>query len=190
VSRRFGRNQKRRMREQIAEAELRAQSGEQRAAGAKNQADMLRTMLDLDRGLMRETSDKLQTYKRFFVEVAHKVGTYATIAGVEPKYIGEVMTGPTFRWPVPQDFNPARFDSMSMETAVAFHDELMEVLRVTAVRDHFSDQMHMRVELDGKIIGYSISRSALAKMSAAQIEETIGPEITHALVIEIKRAQR
>jgi hypothetical protein len=192
MSRRFGRNQKRRMREQIAEAEFRAQSGEQRAAAAQNHADMLRTMLDLERGLMRETNDKLQTYKRFFVDVAHKVGAYATIAGVAPKRMGEVMFGPTFRWPVRQkmDFDPARFDSMSMASAVAIHDELMEVLSVTAVHDHFANQMHMRVAMADKCMGYSISRSALTKMSALQLADQIGPEITRALVEAIKGERR
>lgn len=172
MSRRFGRNQKRRMREQIAQEE-------QRAAQASNQATMMRTMLELERGLMRETSDKLRDLEEFFGLVAARVGEYATISGLEPKYIRDMPRFDQWRTPVqtPAPIEPFSFENISAMDTVTIQDEIMRLLEIDVVRDNFAHQLHVRGLLgDGKI-GYSISESALRRMTQQEITDRLVPEI-------------
>lgn len=175
MSRRFGRNQKRHMRDLLAHAEQRAAS-----------LDEARRR---ELGLLRSTSDQLATHKQFFADIARKVGQHAIIAGIEPRFMQNMPTEPQWRMPVTQPMPSfVSFEHASMPDRMTIHDEMMELLEVDAVRDQFSDKLHVRGVLADGRVGYSISRAALRDMTVDELVRQITPELARALVTAIKKA--
>lgn len=178
MSRRFGRNQRRRMREALVEAQqttssavaVAAQRG-RRVNELVDEARDLRTMLD---------------------EIADRVGRYAIAAGVPHNFEARWLQRGKgrFQMDVPPDMPSMCTFGNSMDMTMRFYDETMRLLEVEAVRDDFARQMHCRVTFDEHAIGYAISDHALRNMTAKEIERRIAPEIARLLVAELKGKTR
>lgn len=173
MSKRFGRNQKRRMREALAAAQA--------------TADRLDYARELDQALLRNQSSTISKLREFFLEVGQMVGRASVIAG-EPPFLSNGFDGmrltPFGRHPAMAPTNPPEFEK--------FQDEILRILSIEAIRDTFSKAVHFRVGLADKEAAYGISESALDMMPAEMLESRIAHEIAsqiaEVLVKQIKGA--
>lgn len=174
MSRRFGRNQKRRMREELA-------AKQERVAN-------LETGMAMDRGLLRDQSEKLSNLKEMMGEFAERVGRYAIAEGVPTMFDADWLMrkqsfGMSIEMGVPSfAYHGAMLDSYRV------HDEVMRILDVEVVRNHMARNMHCRLQFDGHQIGYAISDHALVGMTSDELARRITPEVVRMLMLELKRA--
>lgn len=176
MSRRFGRNQKRRMREELA-------AKQERVAN-------LETGMAMDRGLLREQSQKLASLKEMMGEFAERVGRYAIAHDVPTEFQSrnlDLRREPNFRMHAMPAMQLASYGSRSMPDILQMHDEVMAVLDVQVVRDAMSRDLHCRLYFDGHRIGYAISYHALRGLTRAELVRRITPEIAYHLEAELKR---
>lgn len=176
MSKRFGRNQRRRARESIAA--LTARAGE------------LEKGMAMDRGLIRQQSARLAEADAFAREVGAIVGREAVIAG-EP-----VMMD--LRWPRRSAMGPRLVPSKSLgpidfetplPSVVSIQYETLRLLEVDCVADRISRTMHVRVTMDDKTIGYGLTEAALIQMTDREIESRVAPEIARMLAAALKRGR-
>ncbi|RFP19166.1 hypothetical protein [Duganella sp. BJB475] len=179
MSRRFGRNQKRRMRADLAAKESSITS----LVGSRA----------MDQGLMSSQADQISALKDMLQEVREMVGRCAIAAGepVMSDYaprVGETSFQKVAFQP------PLIYADFSMPDNFSLHVETMRLLDVKAIGDSMRSQMHCRVELNGAEEVYSISDSALNRMSIGELENRLVPEIakvlSHQLVGQIIAKRR
>lgn len=176
MSKRFGRNQKRRMREEIAIAKDDARFI---AARAKEYLD--------DRN---QAMGQLRDMQRMLEEIAGMVGRKSLAAGNPTRFEANwLKTGQkNFRLPAPifAQTNYCYGGPSRQEIAVMAHDEIMRLLEVDAVRDPISRAMHVRVMFDDIAMGYALSDSALHAMP----EEVLAEKMINELFPLLKDAIR
>lgn len=182
MSRRFGRNQKRRLR-----AELAAQA--ERVAGLESAHIM-------DRALLADQSDALQQAKEFAAEVAYAVGRNAILAGEPQKLLweGDRRDADRLRIPVWQDDVPATdYGRLPVSAMPLVHNECLRLLEVVAVRDMLRREVHAKVDMAGQQVAYGIGERALAMMTQRELLGRLVPVIAsqlgQALVQAIKGAR-
>jgi hypothetical protein len=176
MSRRFGRNQKRRMREELAAKAERVSN--------------LETGMAMDRVLLRKQGDDLSELRHLLGEFTDRVGRYAIAADIpDPRESRnlDLSRMPNFRMPVPQRA-AINFSNMTVESTAAFCDEVMSVLDVHPVHESMSHDMHCRLTFDGMPIGYAISRHAVRNLTRDELVRRIVPEIAYFLEAELKKA--
>lgn len=176
MSRRFGRNQRRRAREALALAE--------QSLGREMQG---RHMAE---AIARESTATAQTLKRLLGEFASRVGRYAIAEGVPTKFASEWLDRqPNFRLPVmPECDAGAIFSNASMYDTMSICDEVMRVLDVRVVRDHMKRDMHVRLFFDEHRVGYAISDHAVRNLPRAALVDRISREMARMLVNALKEA--
>lgn len=174
MSRRFGRNQRRRAREALVQA---AQSlGQEREARQMAEA------------IARESSARARTLRELLGEFASRVGRYAIAEGVPAKFESDWLgRRPNFRLPVMPEFDvSAIFSNASMYDTMTICDEVMRVLDVEVVRDHMKRDMHVRLYFDEHRVGYALSDHAVRNMTRAELVGRLAPEIATFLVDLLK----
>lgn len=175
MSKRFGRNQRRRAREVLAE-------------------QVKRTHLALE-----EAKDRLSMYhherkqgeqmRQFFEQVALRVGEQAFIArgvnSIELDYPGQNK-----RAAVREEFDY----SASMRTSAETHHMVVETLHhleTRVIRDHFRREMLFEAYIQGKSAGYCLSESLLRQASKEELMQlvwnSIAPQMAHHLSDALKR---
>lgn len=161
MSKRFGRNQKRRMREALAAAQA--------------TADRLEYARELDQALLRNQSSTISQLRDFIGDVGQMVGRASVIAG-EPPFLTNGFDGMQFA-PVDrsQGYVPEAGDSPP--TLEEFQYEILRLLSIEAIRDKFSKTIHFRVGLSDKEAAYGISESALAMMPTEALKNRMAHEI-------------
>lgn len=178
MSRRFGRNQRRRAREAIAAAEGRIEN--------------LSAALECDRALLASQRRKLGEAEAFQREVAEIVGREAIIAG-KPVCLDYEFAryGDSIEF-VPKQSFPAISLLNSVEHAHVerVRSETLHLLDVDVVADELRYQIHARVRLAGSQAGYAISASALRRMPEKKLVPKIAEEIAVLLVRDLKRWMR
>lgn len=158
MSKRFGRNQKRAMREQIKASE---------ASRA------------MDRGLIAEQGRKLRDAEDYQRSVARIVGENAIAAGkpsmMQMTAYGDFQIAPRGqpRMPSYMHSHPVSMDAVRAET--------MRLLHIDVIRDITATQLHCRVMLKDKKAGYAISDLALMQMSKQELRHVIHREIADGL---------
>lgn len=174
MSRRFGRDQRRRAREALALAE---QSLEREILGRQ-----------MAEAIARESTARAQTLKRLLGEFASRVGRYAIAEGVPAKFASEWLDRqPNFRLPVmPECDASAIFSNTSMYDTMSVCDEVMRVLDVRVVRDHMKRDMHVCLYFDEHRVGYAISDHAVRNMPRAALVDLISREMATMLVNAMK----
>lgn len=172
MSRRFGRNQRRRAREALAAEQM-------RAGGIELALSQARRNEDAQASLARALGKCAQ-------EVAAQVGRHALIAGEPSPFEFTLPCGQKKFSMVPHQplmmMDPC--DSLAIDAQL--HHQTMNLLEVEAVRDHFSKQMHCMVRLAGKGAGYSISTAALQQGGRDQLVRTISGQIAEHLLLQIR----
>lgn len=176
MSKRFGRNQRRRAREAIAALE----------AKAANLEEAYRR----ETGLMRDISRRLQDANDHARAVAEIVGSNAIAAGEPITLQYQCMKNARdFRLAVPPmraEYSLMTTQSASMEFIM---DETMHLLQCDAVASLTSHEMHCYVQLANGSIGYAISGAALMQRDNRELIELIVPKIARGLVEAIKKAR-
>ncbi len=186
MSKRFGRNQRRRAREALAQAHAELQERELASRETLRGAEMALVAYI-------EARDKLKEAEDFMREVASIVGRESIIAG-EPTPLMVGMTkdeaasygiGYSPRAEVPT------FDITATDMSIEqMRYEILTVLDVKAVRDVMRACVNLRVTFSDKTIGYTLSQMAIARMTKSELHARLAPEIAHdisrALVNEIK----
>lgn len=175
MSRRFGRNRRRRAREALAYA---AQSLDLEKQGRK-----------MAEAVARESTARVRTLKELLGEFAYRVGRYAIAEGVPAKFTSDWLgRRPNFRLPVMPEFDArAIFSNASMYDTMTICNEVMRVLDVQVVRDHMKRDMHVRLYFDEHRVGYALSDHAVRNLTRAELVSRIAPEIATFLVDLLKK---
>lgn len=175
MSKRFGRNQRRRAREALA--------------SANSSIEGLRIGRTMDAGLLIDMGRRLRDADDFARAVGEMVGREAIIAG-EP-----VDTGLTaYRIDgsmraLPNERVQARPSFDIPMSASNVRIEVLRLLDIKVIADSMSRQMHCHVTLDDKTIAYAISDSALLRMTRSELERRMVPEIARQLADELVKTR-
>lgn len=170
MSKRFGRNQKRHMREQLAQSIKTADCAKNLARAWENAEQAAHDKLIQER---RKQQD-------FMAEISRIVGDAAVIVG-EPEFSQYAY----------RDYDRAlpriSLDSFSFQESLvpqfdAIRAETLRVLECKPLRDHLSRQMQFHFELAGKKVEYAISEHALATLPRSHIEDRLAKEIARNLM--------
>lgn len=162
MSRRFGRNQKRKMREQIAFA---VNALEEARAGRKNMREMY-----------EEAYQELDDAKRI-------AGSMSVL--FQPKAMK--MRDPVREYVEVIPHHPLlSFDSTS--TIKEFRLIRLPALLSTIEQDRLQEQVHIRVEYDGGAFGYCITRDTMQYVPNDILLRRVGQEIAKQLISEVKGA--
>lgn len=165
MSKRFGRNQKRRMRQEIeALGVLREHD--------KRAIDNLRSRLD---------------HHRWFLEYALELVGPDSILNPEPRMVetsgyGDQTRVPVYRGPLNiwHDRTVANVESI-----------LVHALNTEVVKSVLRPAMHFRARLRGGEVAYALTDEAIAMMSTQRLEavlhEHIARQLAHRLAMELKR---
>lgn len=175
MSKRFGRNQRRRMREALHMAELAA---EREYAG--------RIMAE---GIARENSRKLEELREWRSEVIRMVGRSALIAG-EPHILNvryDPRTEGYVRVPIQR--STPRFDVTAISD-LSMQDEVMRLLMVDVVQDDLRQQSIAQVELDETRVWMALSQHAIRRSSVDDLVALISRDMARQLAIGIKSKTR
>lgn len=174
MSRRFGRNQRRRMRTEIEQkSQDLARANDALAAAERLSADLKENVRELN---------------QFIGFVGEQVGRHAIVSGL-PSTLSMHYRQRNYRMPV-QNPVPSIGDIMKAPpmSCEAIQYEIMHLLDVDAVRKPLSREMHFLAEVKGEVVGYVISESALRSMPSVEIERLIAPQMVHMLTKAIKEA--
>lgn len=166
MSKRFGRNQKRRMREEIA------------AVTAARATDGL---------LLRDMRRQLDEAHDFAEAVREAVGRNAIIAGVPNRINYKMPEGErSFYQPAPMPRHAINYEPAIMDVdSYAFRNEVMHLLDIEAVRSVVAMEQHVLVNLADHRVGYAISAEALRRLSERELRNVIAPQITQFLIKSI-----
>jgi hypothetical protein len=170
MSKRFGRNQRRRMREQVA--------------GLEQAVQMDRALLQRQRGELHELSEEIRDAKAI-------VGAYSVV--LEPDRLR--VNGPprdVVELPLPLLPND-EFVLADDDSAPPSYVEERVPLSVMLARvdeDQMKRAVHVRVEFAGGQWGYGMSQQAMAKLPARQLTKTIARELARVIAPEIRKRAR
>lgn len=176
MSKRFGRNQRRRMREELAATQA--------------QAEKIQTLAMMQEEHANRMAEEVADIRALLHEFADRVGRHAIAADIPPPYESDFLERRgNFRMEVERQM-PSLTEYLRMRdgraTTAAIQVEVMSMLDVEAVASVMRHEMHCRVNFDDHAIGYAISATALRNMTAREIERRIAPEIARLLVSELK----
>jgi hypothetical protein len=174
MSRRYGRNQRRRAREALAAADERIGN--------------LETAMKMDRALLARQRGEIQRSEDFQREVAEIVGREAIIAGVPVRMSYSFQRyGDSIEFVPRQPFSAiALLNSVEHTHIKAVRRETLHLLDVDVVADQLRHQIQARVKLAGSQAGYAISTKALIRMPEKELVPRIAEEIAVLLVRDIK----
>lgn len=187
MSRRFGRNQRRRAREALAQA------GEQ-LRQAEDKASRFSEALEMDRALLRNVQSELAGRNAFIREVGEIVGRTAIIAGqpVKLNYKHHAKRGEMRGYGdgsiIVEPYQPLSFslsDSIEHASLTRVQYETMELLDVSVVADQMRDMMQAYVTLADETLVYGITRSALGKLSRNELVHRLTSEIATQLAVAL-----
>lgn len=175
MSRRFGRNQRRRAREQIAHEQ--------------QQSAALRVALEMDTAMLCLQSKKLREAEDYARQVASIVGREAVIAG-EPTNLDARFQGKD-HYKVVRRVEPELIAfGGTVPDVVEMRYETLRLLRIKKISDNVSMQIHMYVSLADKTSAYCISERALANMPPDMLvdflRERIADQMATLLVRELR----
>ena len=167
MSKRFGRNQKRKMREALLASE----------AGRA-----------LDSHLILAMRQKLNDHMRFLGYIIEIVGPDSVI-NPEPRLINMRGEGSSFRVPIyPTLSHIQNMDARSLEQV---RDTIVHVLETHVAQGTFDDAVHFCVRLRNGDFAYALSDRAIAMMPMQELTDRLHQNISqllaHQLARELKR---
>lgn len=167
MSKRFGRNQKRRARAVVKQALETAEVSLKVAANARR-----------GEHLAREQAHKAKQVLREFIEALpdHSIHAPATLA----EHLGrfEPRTRQFQVYP-PLEF---AFEDMDSQTAAVITTQTMHRLHTLVERSDFKEQMHLEVRLTDGSVGYAVSEAALRAMRPEDFERVIARRLAHEFI--------
>ncbi len=179
MSKRFGRNQRRRAREALA---VEVQRTEQTARLASDRLQMY-----------QNCSRELDNLREFFGHVARRVGRESILVGGE---VDAELDGPdvhSFRVIVRDEMPSYRVGAVAMpamaKMQAKMQAQMMHRLEVKAVRDSFAQQIGVRCYLGNAQAGIAMSDQFLARSTEQELAHRIAQELAQCLARDIKRAK-
>lgn len=160
MSRRFGRNQKRRLREEAVKWQQTNERNE---------------------GLLRYNREKLQAAESFIQYVLDLLGP-DNIANPEPRRVMTNAEGPSYH---AIDYGPLRFGSQSCEMAQM---TVMNALETQVVRDHFKGAIHVRAVMRNENVCYSMSDAAIRIQPQHNLHARLSIEIARQIAPQLAKA--
>lgn len=176
MSRRFGRNQKRRMRAELAERQERITA--------------LEEVMRMDRGLLEWQGRKMQELRDQLSDIASEVVHQSALVGVEhhlPHGFDGMRLVPLMP---PGEYSRAELWDKATVSTEKITYETLRLLDVKAVRDRFNGQLHCYVDLAGKTSAYGITESTIRGMSLEALTRRIVPELARHLLEQLKNVYR
>lgn len=168
MSRRFGRNQRRRAREALAAAQTRVDDLERAHA--------------MDRGLLEHQSRTIADLREWLQMIADEVGHQAVLAG-EPTILLEGQGYDGMRVVPHKDLLCLGGTSLFTQS---FAVEVLRLLDVEVIRSNLNRQMHVLVALADKQVAYAITESAIFGLSRAALVRLLAPRIAEQLVAALR----
>lgn len=160
MSKRFGRNQKRRMREEIVlQAEV--------AASAQERAAQYAGALERDHALLKWHGKKLDDAKDFLESIASMVGREAIIAGEPTDFQWHEKIDRIRTFPRPAPSMSVNFGGGMTMDHIRY--EVLRLLDVEAIRASMSRQMQVLVTLGDEEVYYAISEEALFELGEEEL---------------------
>lgn len=178
MSKRFGRNQKRAMRELIE-------------FNAKTAANLSESLL-MEQGLKAHIRDKLDEANEILADVARILGR--NFAGLKPEVreISEQQREYPYRMhpPIPTDF--AQFNSDAAPELVSYQLYELEHIYPKIVRDRITEAVHIHLQTPDGRKSYAVSASAWfqMKMDRRRMFKEFAPMIADELAHFISRGER
>lgn len=157
MSRRYGRNQKRRARAEIAQLEQKATE--------------LQAAMVLDRALLRHQTQKINELQSRLEDVARIMGT--NFIGLEPAL-----------WKFQEKHQINRFRCPVDGGDVVMHTMMAGITKDQFRPDYM---VHFRVDLAGESVGYTISEVALRHGPEEYIARRISEEMAQMLVRDLRK---
>ena len=165
MSKRFGRNQKRRMRQEI---------------------EALDVMREHDKRTIDNLRSRVEDHRRFLEYALELVGP-DSILNPEPRIIGTSGHGDQTRVTVYRE--PLNIWDDRAEAKV--ESTLVRALNTEIVKSVLRPAMHFRARLRGGEVAYALTDEAIAAMATRQLEavlhQHIARQLAHQLALELKR---
>lgn len=180
MSNRFGRNQKRRMRAELAA--LQAEVDEKSLYISQLNQAML-----MDRALLRQQSDTISRLRDALAEIADEIGHQSALLGVKVKPYHVFTDGTRLQRPERPPIDVRALLDTQQDMYRTVKTDVMRLLRVSAVADRMKGQIHLQVELADGAIGYAISEGAIRNLTPQFLERTVAPEIARGLVDALRK---
>lgn len=176
MSRRFGRNQRRRAREALA---VEVQRTEQTARLATDRLEMY-----------RNASRELDKLREFFAIVAQRVGRESILVGGEIEAEIEAPDVHSFRVHMREEMSPfASLRGAPPTTVAKVQSQIMHRLEVKAVRDSFARQIVVRCYLGRAQAGIALSEIFIDRSTEHELQHRIAQELAQCLAQAIKAAK-
>lgn len=174
MTRRFGRNQKRRMRAEVASAK--AETALTAGVARDNAAAR-------DKAL-----DRVVDLESMLDDTARMVGSKAMAAGEPTAFEADwLRMGKGHFSMTPQQMLPTAVSyGYQRETATMIQDEIMRLLEVEPIREALSRMMHVRVTFDDISMGYALSDSALREVPEDVLARRMAKELQPLLIDAIR----
>lgn len=179
MSKRYGRNQRRRAREALAAAQERISNLVYSGA--------------MDRALLGNVRAKLREAEDFQRDVAEIVGRHAVIAGVPT---GLNLGRTTFRqadgWRViaPRPLPSVEEMMRPNMELTAMRDEVLRLLDIELVADKLRGQMQAWVTIAGAEVCYGMTEAAFRDMTEPELMRRLVEPVARQLAAELKRRFR
>jgi uncharacterized coiled-coil protein SlyX len=177
MSRRFGRNQKRRMRAAMAEQ---AQSIEN-----------LNTAIAMDRGLLERQGQNLDELRGWLSDIAERLGHYAIVTGNAERFEAEWLERRGhFQMQTPSSFDLSRALSLAIASPDSFiaYRQMMDILDLEVVADEMRQDMHCKVYFGDHRLGYAMSHHAIQHIPRRELIRRISEQLSLMLEQQLKEA--
>lgn len=172
MAQRFGRNQRRRARAQVATLQ--------------HEAENLQQALDMNNGLLRHVSEQNRALSEAMREARFILGPSVALPPIE--------SGPhpapghdSFMHPIFERLDFAEFSRSAMTETTNVQIEHMHLLLTSVQEQPRTGDVHCRVQLAGGEWAYAISGSSIVNLSSEMLERRLLPELTEQLARSIAR---
>jgi hypothetical protein len=177
MSKRFGRNQKRVLREAVARA--------------NNQVADKEAAIFMQKAVLEKYRDDANDHHDFMRVLATRLSRYAMAAGVPVKSGIRAYAEQTTVWMDTTDFAEAcpDFGVSSVSAQIQMQNEILDLLYVDAVRTVMKQEVHCMVQIGEKKFAYAIGQRALRNMTLIELRASLVPQITDQLIDAIYKAR-
>lgn len=163
MAQRFGRNQRRRARAQVATLQQEVQN--------------LQLAIEMDNALLNDLSKQKSALSEAMREARHVLGESVALPAQESRYRpNKGETSFDIDPMTPLDFNS--FSRSTLNESTTLQIERMHLLLTRVQRESLSAGLHCRVYLGKDSWAYAISESAINSLSPEMLERRLLPEIS------------
>ena len=176
MSKRFGRNQRRRAREAVARLSERARNCE--------------AALEMDRGLLRDTSRKLSDLREELADAKRRAARLSVLFPAEDLYHNRERDGYPFMLPVTVNRSLESFSFDDAPLDMMLQTVPLELLVSHVDQNAMARAMHVRVDFAGTETAYGMTETAMFAMSPHDMKRRLTIELAKSFAQKIALALR